>query len=63
MGSEMCIRDRGIIDVEKVNLNNVELDYLVEYASELMIDDVLATVKVENVTDKMYGHDYGKSSR
>ncbi len=53
----------GIIDVEKVRLNNVELDYLVEYASELMIDDVAAAVKVENVIDKMYGHDYGKSSR
>ncbi len=53
----------GVIDVKQVSLTNVELDYLVEYASELMIDDVAAAVKVENVTDKMYGHDYGKSSR
>lgn len=53
----------GLIQVEGVNLTNIEVNHLVEYASNLSIDKEFISDKVNNITEKMYGNEYGKSSR
>ncbi len=53
----------GFINVKKSKLSNVELPHLVETNSDLVIDDVWVDVKLDNVTEKMYGNEYGKSSK
>ncbi|WP_421810424.1 hypothetical protein [Flagellimonas sp.] len=53
----------GIIDLNKVQFRGNEVFHLVEATSELIIDNVLVKDKSEKVIDKMYGNQYGKSSR
>ncbi|SFB70300.1 hypothetical protein SAMN04487891_101545 [Flagellimonas taeanensis] len=53
----------GIIDLNNVQFRGNEVFHLVEATSELIIDNVLVKDKSEKVIDKMYGNQYGKSSR
>lgn len=46
-----------------MKLEGVELDYLTENNSSLMIDYELTNTVSNKVIDKMYGRKYGKSSK
>jgi hypothetical protein len=51
-----------------VNLKNLrfsgnEVPYLIAENSDLIIDDVVTKDKSEDVIGKMYGNEYGKSSK
>lgn len=53
----------GSITVTNMKLEGVELDYLTENNSSLMIDYELTNTVSNKVIDKMYGRKYGKSSK
>ncbi|WP_109098924.1 hypothetical protein [Aquimarina sp. AU58] len=53
----------GSIAVSDIELLNNELDYLIEKNSKLSIDKVFMETKSAKVIEKMYGKEYGKSSR
>ncbi|WP_299674539.1 hypothetical protein [uncultured Dokdonia sp.] len=44
-------------------LKDNELDYLIENKSSLILNDIAVETVDDNVIDKMYGNEYGKSSR
>ncbi len=51
------------IQVSNLTLQNIELDYLIENKSKLLIDNIAVQTVSNNVIDQMYGKEYGKSSR
>lgn len=53
----------GIIDLKDVRFSGIEVAYLIEPRSDLIIDNKVIQEKTEGVIDKMYGSEYGKSSR
>lgn len=53
----------GIVNLKKLRFLGNEVPYLIAENSELIIDDVVTQDKSEDVIDKMYGNEYGKSSR
>jgi hypothetical protein len=53
----------GLIDLKNVKFSGIEVAYLIEPGSDLIIDDKIIQDKTEGVIDKMYGSEYGKSSR
>lgn len=53
----------GKIVLTNLTLLNNGLDYLIEENSELSIDGKLVETKTSKVIDKMYGNEYGKSSK
>lgn len=53
----------GIIDLKNVSFSGIEVAYLIEPNSDLIIDNKTIQEKTEGVIDKMYGSEYGKSSR
>ena len=53
----------AIIDLKDVRLSGNELAHLIEQTSELIIDNMRIKDKAEGVIDKMYGNEYGKSSK
>ena len=53
----------GLIDLKDVSFSGIEVAYLIEPNSDLIIDNKVIQEKTEGVIDKMYGSEYGKSSR
>jgi hypothetical protein len=53
----------GLIDLKDVRFSGNEVSYLIEPNSDLIIDNKLVMEKTEGVIEKMYGNEYGKSSR
>ena len=53
----------GSIAVSDIKLSNNELDYLIEENSKFSIDNVFMEITNDKVIEKMYGNEYGKSSR
>ncbi|MEX0290463.1 MAG: hypothetical protein AB3N14_15265 [Flavobacteriaceae bacterium] len=53
----------GIIDLKDVSFSGIEVAYLIAPTSDLIIDNKIIQEKTEGVIDKMYGSEYGKSSR
>jgi hypothetical protein len=53
----------GTISITNLTLLNNALDYLIEENSELSIEGKLVETKTSKVIDKMYGNEYGKSSK
>lgn len=53
----------GVAIINKLEMQNIELDYLIDYSSSLFIDNVEIEEKQENVADSLYGSIYGKSSK
>lgn len=53
----------GLIDLEGVDFSGNEVSYLIEPASDLIIDNKIILEKTEGVIEKMYGNEYGKSSK
>ncbi|WP_422082730.1 hypothetical protein [Ulvibacterium sp.] len=53
----------GSIEVTNLTLLRKEQDYLVENNSRLILNDTLAITVSNKVIDKMYGKQYGKSTR
>ena len=53
----------GIVNLKKLQFLGNEVPYLIAENSDLIIDDVVMKDKSEDVIDKMYGNEYGKSSR
>lgn len=53
----------GIVNLKKLRLTGIEVPYLIAENSDLTIDGVAKADKSANVIDKMYGNEYGKSSR
>lgn len=53
----------AIVDLKEVRFLGNELAHLIEQTSELIIDNVSIKDKTEGVIDKMYGKEYGKSSK
>lgn len=53
----------GIVDLKNLKFLGVEVSYLIEESSELIIDNIAIQDKSNQVIDKMYGKEYGKSSR
>ncbi len=51
------------MNLKKLQFSGNEVQYLIAENSDLIIDDVIMQDKSENVIDKMYGNEYGKSSR
>lgn len=51
------------IQVSNLTLQNIELEYLIENKSKLLIDNIAVQTVSNNVIDQMYGKEYGKSSR
>jgi hypothetical protein len=50
------------ITVDKIQMNNVEMNYLIENTSSLIVDGVKVKAS-ENVKDRMYGVEFGVSSK
>jgi hypothetical protein len=53
----------GIVNLKNLQFSGYEVPYLIAENSDLIIDDVIMQDKSEDVIDKMYGNEYGKSSR
>lgn len=53
----------GIVNLKRLQFIGNEVPYLIAENSDLIIDDVVKLDKSANVIDKMYGNEYGKSSR
>ena len=53
----------GAVHLKDLNTSGIEVPYLIAKNSDLTIDDMVKEDKSENVIDKMYGNEYGKSSR
>ncbi|GAB5473195.1 MAG: CotH kinase family protein [Maribacter sp.] len=53
----------GIVNLKKLRFTGIEVPYLIAENSDLTIDGVAKADKSANVIDKMYGNEYGKSSR
>jgi hypothetical protein len=53
----------GIVNLKKLRFSGNEVPYLIAENSDLIIDDVVTQDKSEDVIGKMYGNEYGKSSR
>lgn len=53
----------GTITLNNLTLVNNEVNYIIEENSELTIDDKLVETNSSRVIDKMYGNEYGKSSK
>lgn len=51
------------IDITSLNLTDVEVAHLIEVDSRLTIDTEAVKTVSQNVIDKMYGKEYGKSSK
>ncbi len=53
----------GIVNLKNLRFSGIEVPYLIAKNSDLIIDDVVMQDKSEDVIDKMYGNEYGKSSK
>ncbi len=53
----------GIVNLKNLQFSGNEVPYLIAENSDLIIDDVIMQDKSANVIDKMYGNEYGKSSK
>lgn len=53
----------GVVNLKKLQFSDNEVQYLIAENSELIIDDVVKLDKSADVIDKMYGNEYGKSSK
>ncbi len=53
----------GIVNLKDLRFSGIEVPYLVAENSDLIIDDVITHDKSEDVIGKMYGNEYGKSSK
>ena len=53
----------GSIAITNLKLEDIELNYLVENNSSLSIDQKFTNTVSNKVIDKMYGKEYGKSSK
>ncbi|WP_149273778.1 hypothetical protein [Pareuzebyella sediminis] len=53
----------GIVNLKRLKFSGIEVPYLIAENSDLVIDDNIIQEKSDNVIDKMYGNEYGKSSR
>ncbi len=52
----------GAIVASKVNMSEISVPYLIETLSNCVIDGKEVLTKFDNVGDKLYGNQYGKSS-
>ena len=53
----------GKIIVRNATSEHVQTEYLIELSSTLFLNDEEIKIKTNNVGDKLYGVEYGKSSR
>jgi hypothetical protein len=53
----------GTVNLKDFKTSGIEVPYLIAENSDLVIDGVVKQDKSDNVIDKMYGNEYGKSSR
>jgi len=53
----------GIVNLKKLKFSGNEVPYLIAENSDLIIDNVVTQDKSDDVIGKMYGNEYGKSSR
>ncbi|OAB79776.1 right-handed parallel beta-helix repeat-containing protein [Cochleicola gelatinilyticus] len=53
----------GTLTISEATLQNNELDHLIETGSHLTLNNIAVETVTNNVIDKMYGNEYGKSSR
>lgn len=53
----------GIVSIEKLRTSGIEVPYLIAENSDFIIDGVVTLDKSKDVIDKMYGNEYGKSSK
>ena len=51
------------VHITEYSQNFIELNHLVDFASEITIDDEIITEKVADVESKLYGLTFGKSSK
>ena len=53
----------GIVNLKKFRFSGIEVPYLIAENSDLIIDDIATQDKSKDVIGKMYGNEYGKSSK